>query len=290
MKKIVLILAAAMAILCIVCIVSCNDNIGKTSNMEKIADEYLSSAENCDSGKISILPYGLEFGMSYEEVDEILNNKLISYKDYRNSIVYNDSIVYKDLVIKVTPYPQYYHNELCEFVISFNSSSGPYLGEDKYDAIKNYINSFVDSTFVNIAYIHKIGNKDKIPSYLEYWFKENQYIELIRHSSSALNNSISFINAPTYKKMKKEYWDNYGPAVEVSNSVWDGSVWQVKSWLRNNLKDPKSYEGIEWSPVQSTEDGYMVRHKYRAKNSYGGYVIKNQIFYLDKQGNVINVI
>jgi len=32
---------------------------------------------------------------------------------------------------------------------------------------------------------------------------------------------------------------------------------------------------------------YWVRHKYRAKNSFGGYVIENKIFYLDEQGNVV---
>ncbi len=76
----------------------------------------------------------------------------------------------------------------------------------------------------------------------------------------------------------------------VSNSAWDGSVYQVKSYLENVLKDPDSFEAIEWSTVQNVDTGYMVRCKYRARNSYGGYVIENKIFILNKSGNVISVV
>lgn len=75
----------------------------------------------------------------------------------------------------------------------------------------------------------------------------------------------------------------------VYNSSWDGSVRQVEIYLKSNLRDPNSYEGIEWSKVQETSDGYSVRHKYRAKNGFGGYVVANQIFYMDADGNVTNV-
>ena len=76
----------------------------------------------------------------------------------------------------------------------------------------------------------------------------------------------------------------------VYNSEWDGSVSQVESWLEANLKDPHSLEFIEWSPVQKIYDGrFMVRVKYRAKNSFGGYVIENKVFSLDSSGTVVNV-
>ncbi len=80
----------------------------------------------------------------------------------------------------------------------------------------------------------------------------------------------------------------------VKNSVYDASVSQVEQYLKKNLNDPKSYESIEWSQVNKTDDNnnsaykYWVRHKYRAKNIFGGYVVSNQIFYLDKNGNVID--
>ena len=86
-----------------------------------------------------------------------------------------------------------------------------------------------------------------------------------------------------------------GPKLsEVHNSTWDASVTQVVDYLKVNLKDPDSYQSINWSKVQdfgpshTTLHRYLVRHKYRAKNSFGGYVISNQLFYLDDNGAVIN--
>ena len=69
----------------------------------------------------------------------------------------------------------------------------------------------------------------------------------------------------------------------------DASVYQqVEQFLDDHLKYPDSYESIEWSPVQKTENGYYyVRHKYRARNGFGEMKIENKIFYLDENGNVI---
>lgn len=79
----------------------------------------------------------------------------------------------------------------------------------------------------------------------------------------------------------------------VKNSSFDGSVHQVEDFLKENyLKDPNSYESIEWSPVQDFENNpnytFMVRHKFRAKNSFGGYVVENMVFYLNSNGEVID--
>lgn len=76
----------------------------------------------------------------------------------------------------------------------------------------------------------------------------------------------------------------------VANNAWNSGVYQVKSYLKRNLKDPGSLDVIEWSPVAKRSDGgYQVRCKYRAKNSFGGYVISNQVFVMDSNGNVLTV-
>ena len=73
----------------------------------------------------------------------------------------------------------------------------------------------------------------------------------------------------------------------VYNSDWDGSVWQVDAYLKKHLKDPSSYESISWGQVvKNPNGGFLVRHKYRAKNSFGGYMIADDVFWLDKSGNV----
>ena len=77
---------------------------------------------------------------------------------------------------------------------------------------------------------------------------------------------------------------------KIQNSAWDNSVYQVEKYLKQNLKDPDSYESIEWSSVVEKDGNYQVRHKYRARNSFGGYVIENCIFILNKEGEVIDVV
>lgn len=72
----------------------------------------------------------------------------------------------------------------------------------------------------------------------------------------------------------------------------------VKAFLKSNLKDPGSYQPIEWSPVVTVTKtswvniGYKnaIRHKYRARNSFGGYEIENQIFFIDAGYNVVDVM
>ena len=77
----------------------------------------------------------------------------------------------------------------------------------------------------------------------------------------------------------------------VENSAWDGSVSQVKRWLEANAKDPSSLEYIEWSSVQkSAEGGFVVRVKYRGKNSFGGYTVENKVFVLNAAGSVTEVM
>jgi hypothetical protein len=82
------------------------------------------------------------------------------------------------------------------------------------------------------------------------------------------------------------------PRAVVTNSAWDGSVWQVERYLKRELlKDPDSYQSIEWSQVRKTEGGgYMVRHKFRARNSFGGYVVSSYGFVLDSNGTVVSAI
>lgn len=75
----------------------------------------------------------------------------------------------------------------------------------------------------------------------------------------------------------------------VRNSKWDGSVAQVKWHLEKVLKDPDSLEFIEWSPVVTDGEDFGVRVKYRAKNSFGGYVIENKLVLMDPEGDVIRM-
>lgn len=77
----------------------------------------------------------------------------------------------------------------------------------------------------------------------------------------------------------------------VFNSGVDGSVSQVERYLKRNLKDPASLDVIEWSSVAAGPDnGFRVRVKYRAKNSFGGYAIEQKVFGLNASGDVVAVV
>ena len=96
---------------------------------------------------------------------------------------------------------------------------------------------------------------------------------------------------PTFCDSTNESTRESPRSFKVSNSSWDGSVLPVKEYLKKVLKDPKSIEYIEWFPVQETQDGnYKVRVKYRAKNSFGGYVLNDQLFFLNSEGIVTNYV
>jgi len=74
---------------------------------------------------------------------------------------------------------------------------------------------------------------------------------------------------------------------KVRNAYFDGGVAQVEYWLKRNLKDPGSLEIIEWGKVNKLPYGYSVTCEYRAKNSFGGYVVNKRTFFLDAEGNVL---
>jgi len=89
----------------------------------------------------------------------------------------------------------------------------------------------------------------------------------------------------------KKGFDPYSTRNIVYNSSWDGSVRQVEDWFERNLKDPKSVDVIEWYEVKKNDQQgfYIVRCDFRAKNSFGGYVVHNYNFYIDFSGNMIGV-
>jgi hypothetical protein len=90
------------------------------------------------------------------------------------------------------------------------------------------------------------------------------------------------------RKAREEKAEQERLGERIKNSAWDGAVPAVVDYLKANLKDYNSAEWIEWSEVSKTEKGYMVRCKYRAKNSFGGYGLYNQVFFMDKNGNVVS--
>jgi len=78
---------------------------------------------------------------------------------------------------------------------------------------------------------------------------------------------------------------------KLTNSAYDGRVDPVVEYLKNNLNDYDSSEFVEWSPVTKLdfkgEPFWVVRLKLRAKNAFGGYILKNT-FYFIRQNKVVS--
>jgi len=85
---------------------------------------------------------------------------------------------------------------------------------------------------------------------------------------------------------------NHAPADPVASPVVRnegpaGTVWQVTEYVLAHLKDPDSFRTIKWGNVVETSGKFAVRLNYRAKNSFGGLVVSDEVFFLDEQGHVV---
>jgi hypothetical protein len=280
--------------LCLIALTTGCNNADKENqaNMERQYEADLIAENSKDT--ISELPLGFKFGMTKEAADKNIEGLMESgtiTHSYDNCYNYK-YILESGLVVPTELQVGFYNDSLYVLCFSFSESQyneGFKIDDELISAIDKDISNKVDTTYKRISYYENLKDHRFV---FTKWYKGNQYIFL----RSSVFCDIQFINAPTYRKvMDAENKNAIDKAekkagVKVENSAWDGSVQQVKKYLKSTLKDPDSYESIEWSDVKETEDGYTVRHKYRAKNSLGGYVVENQIFYLDFQGNVTNVL
>jgi len=75
----------------------------------------------------------------------------------------------------------------------------------------------------------------------------------------------------------------------ITNSSFDGSVFVCKEYLRTHLNDWDSYQSVSWSKVVETPEGLLkTTNTFRAKNAFGGLILKTCAFTYTKQGTVIS--
>lgn len=200
-------------------------------------------------------------GSVYQEFKE---GKLYSYKlTIKGRIVNNEfvSLTGSDI------------NKICDYYKAFL---------EKDYTFASLIRPAVGQTYVFAKYNLVVTIVDEVDSYkgaLEVTCENRPVtgpIERERLEAYRSKQSESYSSSPT-------------PTATVKNNKWNGGVKQVEEYLERTLRDPDSYECIEWSEVRQKDDGYYVRHKYRAKNGFGSYVVTNQLFHLDFSGNVVDV-
>lgn len=264
------------------------------SDIEKYLDMMRDAANAPITEKSCFDPFS--FDMTEDEYNAAIQPLLIEEGKSDYKITFGNNSVIGGIS------PKFHNDTLCQYYlfIDQNINKKP-IPESTVNQIIQYIkNVFKDG---GTYYYYKTGSQ-------HIWSKGNLIVSLetekewsYAEDEQGYKITIDVENRPIvtekeYENQKKENESmssmystgGYDTHVEVKNSAWDGSVKQVKEYLKYNyLRDPDSYESIEWSEVKRKDDGYYVRHKYRAKNGFGGYVVANQLFHLDFSGNVVDI-
>jgi len=85
------------------------------------------------------------------------------------------------------------------------------------------------------------------------------------------------------------YWLVESRREVVHNSLWDGSVWQVKLFLQHNWKDIGPRPPIEWGKVEKTPDGdFVVPCKLNTKVDGKSGIIE-AVFKFNSDGQYVDV-
>lgn len=202
-------------------------------------------------------------------------------------------------------------DKVCRITFSFDEFGSDSLSNGGWEVLKDVISQRFDSSWEEVEFdLENIENNEEkkmreyfnIPQiqkdYYVLWVKDNVVVQL-QNMRLIKTVTLTYYNVPVIgaesiiknieieANINKQDNNNKLP---VKNSVWDGSVIQVKNYLKKTLKDPDSYEGVEWSKIIEVNGNYQVRHTFRAKNSFGGYVVETYNFTLDSNGTVIDAI
>jgi hypothetical protein len=92
--------------------------------------------------------------------------------------------------------------------------------------------------------------------------------------------SVAYLGGCTESKEEKAQSDAQTVAKKAEDkrkgfhclSGWDGSHRATVNYVKENLRDPDSYQHIKTSITPVDKDGnHMLIMQYRAKNGFGGY-------------------
>lgn len=111
-------------------------------------------------------------------------------------------------------------------------------------------------------------------------------LENVPASAREYKESKSLLNRAVAKRSKVR---RYLAELNVKPKVWaDGSLEEVRDYLRYNLNDYNSSEFIGWSALElvvldNDEPFWKIRLRLRAKNAFGGYIVRDTTYYLQNK-------
>ena len=264
----------------------------------------MAEAEKSDMTELNT-PDGFSFDMTESAFDKEVAKRESAYID---SLTQYEGFAHYDWLLGTEHYAvdqvylkEFQDDKLCSYEIDIKgrivNDKFISITESDIDNVCNYYKSFLKKDFTFESLTRSVIGKT-------YVFAKNNMVITIVDEINSFDGKIEItyenrpVTAPIErerqalyesKRAESESYTTYS-SVEVKNNLYDGGVKQVKEYLKYNyLRDPDSYESIEWSEVKRKDDGYYVRHKYRAKNGFGGYVVANQLFHLDFNGKVVDV-
>ena len=148
----------------------------------------------------------------------------------------------------------------------------------------------------------------------EFWA---QFIQMQQQAAMAQNDDYGYNRHDNIKSDRNgNWWSSLSSAGKIitgsiiagililvinlssgNSTVFESGLTQskaelkVKQYLRNDyLFDSGSYKPVSWTDLREKSDGtYYITHTYRAKNGFGGYIQKTNIFHLDSEGNVLDI-
>jgi len=287
-------------------------NIVKVDN-QKNADQLISKSELSPQINNN-LPLGFRFGFSSKKVNLIIDslrkkNIITKFENEYDYEYYIGNNIQKSSL-------DFIYNKDKLYILRFNFLSILNNIDELERILVSQISKELGLQNTSVSYHFILDN-------ITVWVKDNKSLELkkasggwmeLTYTDNPTNKIISEVRNKEITAQSKNESDaaitrsyesktedqqitnpNYGRAqkqsgkAKVEASEWDGSVSQVKKYIKANLNDPDSYKSVQWSVVYDDPNGYKVAHEYRAKNAYGGYVTKKQIFYLNFDGEVTKV-
>ena len=255
-------------------------------------DKYQEMMNEASDSPVSelVTPDGFNFNMNKDEYNSYIDSLPHKELDYR---VYWLFHVGNEVYAAGFSKSKFYEGKLCSYEFNieervFNNTLKDLVVSDVKKIVTHYQKALGEDCKLTIL-------PERWPEFDTYVLtKANLTLEITRsHYSGEIKviceNKPAAVNVWEEKYYGSSLTPTTTPSEEVKNNKWNGGVKQVEDYLERTLCDPDSYESIEWSEVKEKADGYYVRHKYRAKNGFGGYVVTNQLFHLDSSGNVVDV-
>ena len=150
------------------------------------------------------------------------------------------------------------------------------------EEFKQFQNKKLDKTYIN----HESLNNNFYSILRELSPQREQIIEMIKEKEKRAKIAAK---RQAERKKQAEEEKNRKKKIEEQFDPWDGSHIALSRLIKQNCRNPDSYEHIE-TKYRDNGNLIFVTTKYRAENGFGGMAIGNVTAKVDIEGNVIEII